>query len=34
MEVGAYHFTQGPKYDMNAYITTLFGLRLETYVES
>ena len=25
MEVGTYHFTWGLKYDMDAYMTTLFG---------
>jgi hypothetical protein len=25
MEVGTYHFTWGPEYDMDAYMTTLFG---------
>ena len=25
MEVGTYHFAHGPKYDMDAHMTTLFG---------
>ena len=25
MEVGTYHFTRGPKYDVDAYMATLFG---------
>ena len=32
IEVGTFHFTLGPKYDMNVYMTTLFGS--EAYVES